>query len=113
MIRSMVAVKDPRPVVLFYSNRIQAEIAYAHEFRELAASHPLFKPVFILTRENPPEWDGETRRLDRDMLKKYVPDLQKADFLMCGSRGFMEAVQTILVEEGIDIKTRLRKELFD
>lgn len=113
MIRSMVAVKDPRPVILFYSNRVQAEIAYAHEFRELAATHSLFKPVFILTREQPENWDGETRRLDREMLKKYVPDLHAAEFLMCGSRSFMEAVQAILVEEGIDIKARLRKELFD
>ncbi len=113
MIRSLVAVKDPRPVVLFYSNRIQDEIAYAHEFRELAATHSLFKPVFILTRESPQEWDGESRRLDRDMLLKYVPDLQAAEFLMCGSRSFMEAVQNLLMEEGIDIKARLRKELFD
>ena len=113
MIRSMVAVKDPRPVVLFYSNRTQSEIAYAHEFRELAASHPLFKPVFILTREVPAEWDGESRRLDREMILKYIPNLQSAEFLMCGSRSFMEAVQAILIAEGIDIKTRLRKELFD
>lgn len=113
MIRSLVAVKDPRPVILFYSNRVQAEIAYAHEFRELAATHPLFKPVFILTREAPQDWDGETRRLDRDMFLSYVPHPQQAEYLMCGSRSFMEAVQKLLQEEGVDTKTRLRKELFD
>lgn len=113
MVRSLVETKDPRPVILFYSNRKESEIAYAHEFRELADTHPLFKPIFILTREAPDGWEGESRRLDREMLYKYVPDLQVPEFLACGPTVFMDHVRDLLAAEGVDLKAQFRKELFD
>lgn len=113
MIRALVEAKDPRPVFLFYSNRKESEIAYAHEFRALAKTHPLFKPIFILTREQPENWEGESRRIDREMLLKYVPDLSAPEFLACGPMVFMDHVRELLASEGVDLKTQFRKELFD
>ncbi|MCC7356942.1 FAD-dependent oxidoreductase [Candidatus Uhrbacteria bacterium] len=113
MIQSIIASNDPREIKFFYSNRTQVEIAYEHEFRELSKKQLRFKPIFILTQETRSDRNFEYRRLDREMLLKYVPDLQIAEFLMCGSRSFMESVRTILEQEGVDVKTRLRKELFD
>lgn len=112
MIREMAAQKDPREIMLFYTNKTKADISYEDELRELARTDPAFHPVFILTSDAPDGWDGEFRRLDAHKLKKHLPDLSQTDFLMCGSRELMDAVKGLLDAEGVDTKARLRKELF-
>ncbi len=113
MVRTICATDSVREVFLFYSNRTRAEIAYEQEFRALAAKHPNFHPIFILTRESLADWDGELRRLDKDMLHKYIPDLEASEYLVCGPNAFMESVRDLLISEGIDVKAKLRKEIFD
>jgi ferredoxin-NADP reductase len=112
MIRSLVSRGIERPVTLFYSNALVEEIAYFEELDSLAKRAPWFKPVFILTRGAPNPWPGESRRLDGAMLDAHVPNLDGAQFLMCGPKEFMDSVKLMLEERGVDTRSRLKQELF-
>ncbi|MEK7116478.1 MAG: FAD-dependent oxidoreductase [Patescibacteria group bacterium] len=112
MIREVLLTQTPRDILLFYSNRSPASIAYEEELRQLATSHSNFHVVFLLTGERSENWDGENGRLDAAMFDRHVPDVANAECYMCGPRPFMDAITSLLVAKGVDVKTKLRKELF-
>mgnify|MGYP003452290938 CR=1 FL=1 len=113
MIRELVQTQQNVPVTLFYSNRYIEDAVYFEELETLAKEWPLFTFVPTLTGEdNPSIWKGETGRVNAGMIKKYVPDLQKPTYFMCGPDSFMEGVKLILEAEGVNVKKQLKKELF-
>ena len=113
MIREILATGDTRPVTLFYTNRTRQATAYETELRELAASHPSFKNVFILTGADvPSDWDGERGRLNEEMLVRHVGTFDGKEYAMCGPRGFMDMIKEALAKHGVDVKVKVRKELF-
>lgn len=112
MLREVAATGAERDVVLFYSNRSRADVAYEQELRSIVEAHPRIRIHFILTRHAPAGWDGESRRLDADMVRAHVLDLAAAEYLMCGPNPFMDGVQQILVSLGVDVQKKLRKERF-
>lgn len=111
MARELAAQNDPRSVTLFYSNPTRDSAGYVDEFVALAKSHPQFRPVFIYTRESVP--DSENRRFDATMLATHVAVPSAADYLMCGPQPFMDAVKDALTAQGLGLKAKLRKELFN
>lgn len=112
MIRDVLLNHKPIEMVLFYSDKTIADMAYEAEFRALAAAHPSFRFVPILTREQPAGWEGESSRINRSMIEKYVSDPSNARYYMCGPDTFMDAIKAILTEQGIDTAAKLRKESF-
>lgn len=112
MLREVLLNNDPREVVLFYCDRTRDSLAYEREFRELAAAHSRFRPVFLLTRETPSEWDGEITRLDEAMMEKYLGGFDNANYCMCGPQEFMKMIHETLARRGVDVKTRLQRESF-
>lgn len=112
MIRSLALQKKQVPVTLLYSNKTVEETVYFEEFERLAKDWPSFQPVFFLTAHQPAAWAYETGRIDAARLVKLCPDVSDAMFLMCGPEAFMDCVKGLLEERGVDVKRRLRKELF-
>ncbi len=112
MLRELIAKKDPRTIVLFYSNRTQAETAFEAELRSLAQQHPQFQPIFFVTRETPIDWDGVCRRIDDDACQLYLKNIEDTEFFMCGPRALMNMVAKMLADRGVDVKRKLHKELF-
>lgn len=113
MIREALLTDKPVDIYLLYSEKSRDRIAYEREFRDLAARHPRFHPIFVLTREQPEGWDGESSRIDAAMVKKYLPNPDKGRYCMCGPAGFMADVKAMLAAEGVDVNTKLQKESFD
>ncbi len=112
LIRHMLLTDDAREIILFYSNRTPNSTAFEDEFRALAETHKQFKPIFLYTGEARDGWIGEMGRIDRAIFDRHVPDVANAEFYMCGPRPFMETVSQILIDRGVDIKTKLHRELF-
>ncbi|MDD5437729.1 MAG: FAD-binding oxidoreductase [Patescibacteria group bacterium] len=99
-------------LVLFYSSRSLEDLMYHQEFVELAANHPNFKYIPVVTREAPPGWTGEDHRIDSAMLDKYVKDFSFGDFMMCGPVPFMDGIKDLLQSKGVDTDKRLRFERY-
>jgi ferredoxin-NADP reductase len=56
-----------------------------------------------LTREQPPDWDGYGRRIDRDILAEAAWAPQDRPLIyVCGPTGFVEVVANCLVDLGHD-----------
>lgn len=113
MIRQSLFSGESREIVLFYSNKTRASSAYEQEFRDLAKTYTNFTFVPTLTSERPTEWVWEQRRIDEDMMRKYIGDIRvDDDFYMCGPESFMDGIKQALIHLGVDVKTHLKKELF-
>jgi ferredoxin-NADP reductase len=112
MIRESLAKNEERELVLVYVNRTQADTVLEQEFRDLAKMSPRIRVHLLLTRESPDRWDGMLGRLDAEKLQTIVPDCDATEFLMCGPEDFMSALKEMLLARGVDVKTKLRKELF-
>jgi len=90
------------PARLLYSARTRADLIYVDELERLAAN-PNVGVTLTVTRENPPDWSGFTRRIDRAMLEQNGwPAADAPRIFVCGPTPLVESVATILVELGHD-----------
>ena len=103
MIRHRAATKDRTPTRLVYSSRRLEEVIYARELEKLAERDDGLEVFQTLTREQPPGWEGFSRRVDVGLMREvaWKPSQRPAVFV-CGSTGFVEAAAVALVELGHD-----------
>ncbi|MBP9762202.1 FAD-dependent oxidoreductase [Patescibacteria group bacterium] len=113
IIREILGRQLPIEMVLFYSNRFIEESVFFEELDDFALQAPTFKSVCTLTGGDvSSEWNGETGRFDQLMFDKHCQDEEGTVYMMCGPEAFMEQVSAVLAAKGIEVKTRLKKELF-
>jgi ferredoxin-NADP reductase len=103
MIRHRAATGDQTPTRLLYSSRRLEEVIYRAELEELAARNDGLEIFQTLTREQPPDWQGYTRRIDADLMQEVAWEpAQRPAVFVCGSTGFAEAAADALVVLGHD-----------
>jgi ferredoxin-NADP reductase len=102
MVRHRIAAKSDAPMRLLYSAKRADDLIYRSELEELAGRSDGFEAFFTLTREQPSEWQGYGRRVDRELLAEVGWPLDdKPLVFVCGPTGFVEAVASALVESGV------------
>jgi ferredoxin-NADP reductase len=99
MLRYIADEGLPHRVTLVYSNRDRESTAFYDELRELEAANPNLEIVFTMTEDS--GWEGETRRIDADMLRAHLGDLDTYAYLIAGPPGMVEGVTGTLEEAGI------------
>ena len=101
MLRHRAAQHSTVPARLLSSSRAFDEIIYRQELEQLAEADPTLMVTHTLTRQQPPDWTGYRRRIDRAMLAElaWVPDEQPQAFV-CGPTALVETVASVLVELG-------------
>jgi ferredoxin-NADP reductase len=91
------------PARLLYSSRGWDEVIYRDELARLAQKDSALEVRQTLTRNQPPEWAGFRRRIDREMLEEVVwPPSENPRVFVCGPTPLVEAVAQALVELGHD-----------
>lgn len=101
MLRTRVKSPERAPGRLLYSSRTFEEIIYRAELERLAADNDGFSFVPTLTRGAPADWQGETRRVDREMLEKYAfSTAQRPHIFICGPTSFVETAADQLIALG-------------
>lgn len=100
MLRARVAARSDVPVRLLYSARTYDDLIYRDELETLEGE-PAVEITWVLTREQPPEWKGFDRRIDRAMLEEVTwPPHSEPLVYVCGPTGFVETAASLLVELG-------------
>jgi ferredoxin-NADP reductase len=101
MLRVRAAAKADTPATLLYSSRSFSDIIYRAELEWLAGQGDGLKVVHTLTREQPPGWNGLTRRIDQAMLQStgFAPQL-RARIFVCGPTPLVEAAAAGLRDLG-------------
>ena len=86
------------PVRLLYSSRSLEDVIYRAELDEPREG---VEVIHTLTRTQPPEWTGHTRRVDADLLASVAwPAEEDPLAFVCGPTSFVETVAAGLVERG-------------
>lgn len=112
MLRTRTKAVNRPPTRLLYSSRSFEEIIYRSDLDTLAAANDGFSIANALTRGAPANWNGETRRVDGEMLAKYTfPAVQAPQNFVCGPTSFVETVADRLVALGHH-ETAIRTERF-
>jgi ferredoxin-NADP reductase len=97
MVRQRAADGDRVPTRLLYSARTWDDVIYRDELERLEGDD--LEVVYTLTREQPPDWKGYDRRVDRELLAEVAPADLALTFV-CGPTPFVEAVAEALVGLG-------------
>jgi ferredoxin-NADP reductase len=100
MLRYIADKGLPHRVTLVYSNRDRESTAFYDELRELEAANPNLDVVITMTED--PGWEGETRRIDADMLRDHLgEELHSYTYLVAGPPAMVDGVAEALQGAGI------------
>jgi ferredoxin-NADP reductase len=112
MLRTRYQVGSRVPARLLYSSQTLEDIIYRQELDSLVAKGDGLSIVHTITRGAPAGWQGETRRVDRDMLAAHVFSTAAEPLIfVCGPTSFVEVVADQLVVLGHE-ESAIRTERF-
>ena len=100
MLRYIVEEGLPHRVTLVYSNRDRESAAFLDELAEIERDDENIRLVLVMTDD--PEWEGEKRRIDADVLRDHLDgELGDYVYLVAGPPGLVDAIDEILREAGV------------
>jgi ferredoxin-NADP reductase len=109
---SAARAKLPHRLFLFYSNRRREDAAFLNELKKLQDGNPKYKLIATMTEmDEVRSWRGESGRIGKEMLLRYVSDLTKPIFYVAGPPGMVLAMEEILSDAGVG-SDRIRIEEF-
>jgi ferredoxin-NADP reductase len=99
MLRYIADTGEPYKVTLIYSNRDRESTPFLDELHEIEQRVPGFRLIVTMTED--PEWDGESRRIDADMLRDQLGELEPFTYLVAGPPAMVEGVAEQLSQAGV------------
>jgi len=98
---SMIRSSEGRSSIrLLYSSRTLDDVIYREE---LERAGPHVEVFHTLTREQPPGWNGYSRRIDDEMLREVAwPATDTPRVFVCGSTRFVDAAADGLLRLGYE-----------
>jgi ferredoxin-NADP reductase len=94
----------PHKLYLFYSNRRPEDAPFLEVLQNLEKTNPKFS--FVATMTDTPRskktWNGETARINREMLSKYLNDLQGPIYYIAGPPAMVSGMREMLVASDVD-----------
>ena len=100
MLRYIADKGLPYRVTLVYSNRDRESAAFLDELQELEDANPTFRLVATMTKD--PDWEGETRRIDAELLREHLEeDLTAYSYLVAGPPAMADATVETLKNAGV------------
>lgn len=103
MIKDAVERELPHRIFLFYSNRRPEDASYLEELQKLAEQNPSFKLIATMTEaeKSAKSWTGETGRIERSILAKYVGDLLSPIYYISGLPEMVSGMKAMLGDSGV------------
>lgn len=101
MVSWVLKEKPGTEVYLFYSIRSLELAAFLDEFETYAAEFPNFHFIPTLTEADSPGWKYERGRIDKVMIRKYVPRDAYPVFYVAGPSRMVTGMRELLVQMGV------------
>ena len=98
-----------RHITLLWANKTKEDIFAQEQFDGFQLRISGLKVVHVLSRDL--DWNGEKGHINEAVIRRNVPEPEKAIFLLCGPPAFMNTLLDILKEMGIQ-KNRILLERF-
>lgn len=98
--------------LMLYSSRSHDDVIYHTELDVMCDAAANLAVIHTLTRAQPADWNGYSRRIDRPMLEDALSRLEDAPHTyVCGPTAFVESVADALLELNVPGE-RIRTERF-
>lgn len=114
-VRSMIAQathdKTSHRLILLHASRTPADLPYKSDLRQFAKDNPNFSYVAVATDSAPDDWAGERGRINDEMIKKHIPDLDLPIYYLSGPGDMVNAMRQLLVELRVN-EDKIRTEEF-
>lgn len=110
MTREIVDAALDRDVVMLYGCRSSKAALYDEELSAYSEKYPSFKYHLIVSDEDD-SWNGETGFIDRNLIKRLVPDYAERTCYICGPQVMNDFCKKELEELGLPEK-QIRREMF-
>lgn len=110
MTREIVDAALDRDVVMLYGCRSSKAALYDEELRGYSENYPNFKYHLIVSDEDD-SWNGETGFIDRNLIKRLVPDYAERTCYICGPQVMNDFCKKELEDLGLPEK-QIRREMF-
>jgi len=92
-LREVADKKLKKKITLFYSARTKKDMIFRDELEKIQRDCPSIHVVKIITRE---KVEGcENKRIDFEMISRYISDPKKKHYLVCGPKELSDNVQKI------------------
>lgn len=102
IIRSEAEQDTPRPMALLYANHRPKDAPYMEELRALEKRLDNFHMVTTMTApEVGDDWDGETRRINPEMVEAAAGGLPKPHYYIAGTPDMCEDMRQMLDDMGL------------
>ncbi len=94
----------PHRIVFFFSNRRPEEAPFLEEMEALRKDNPNFTFVPTMTDmgNSHRPWSGETSKINKELLGKYLSDARSPIYYVVGPPGMVSGLKTMLNESGVD-----------
>jgi len=89
-------------ITLLYSNREKESSAFLDEIEERAAGNVNLELVLIMTDD--PSWEGETRRIDAELIADYLENPPSRAYMIAGPPGMNKEISAELEKLGVEKK---------
>lgn len=101
ILRQLRLDADPRPTLVLYGNRVEAQIAYREELESLACNGG--SQVVHVLSEPPDGWQGPVGMVDAALMRDLVttPEMRRWLYVLCGPPPMMAAVEDALIDLGV------------
>ena len=86
-------------VSLIYSSKTEEDILWKKEIEEISKRNKNIKSIFTLTQQ---QWKGRTGRIDKELIESNVNKIKDTDFYIVGPPPFVEEIEKILNELGVN-----------
>lgn len=110
MIQYLIDKHEQRSIVMFYSNRTSADIAYKDVF-DRAENELGIKTVYALTNEQVPEPGMYNGPVSAQLIMQHVPDYRDRTFYISGPHAMVEAFEKTLHEMGVS-RFKIKSDFF-
>lgn len=107
MIRDAEKNSSSREIILFYANANKARAAFLEELQDVKLAN--YKLVAVMSDEE--SWNGEKGRINADLLKKYLEDLNAVTYYIAGPPAMTTAMNDLLVNECV-LESKIKIEEF-
>jgi len=112
MIKYLLDNKEKRDIIMYYSNKSFADIAYEEIFSE-AQRELGIKTIHVLNDENgvPENFSFKKGPINMGMIKKDIPDYKERIFYISGPKAMVDSFKLALKELGVK-KSNIKTDFF-
>ena len=102
IIRYCTDKKLSNKINFIYSARTPENIVYREEFEKFKEENPNCNLTLTMTRPEPKHnWQGKTGRINQELLKENIEDVENSLYFLCGPLDFIKNVISMLENLGI------------